>query len=247
MNADIHALSGAYAIDALSDVERAEFEAHLATCAACRDEVDSLREAATLLGETAAAAPPPAVRDAVLAGIAGIRPLPPVAVVSTGPTGPTGGGQVVPLRRRWFTGLVAAAAVVVALSAGAVVWHPWTDGTTQHSLTDQVLAAPDATQARATIGDAQVTLVRSASLGKAVVVTDDLPVLPEDQVYELWLQNPEGEFVPAGLLPRSTSQKFLLLGDAGAATGAGITIEPAGGSQVPTTEPLALFPFDTTA
>jgi len=78
-------------------------------------------------------------------------------------------------------------------------------------------------------------------------VTDDLPVLPEDQVYELWLQNPAGEFVPAGLLPRSTTQKFLLLGDAGDATGAGITIEPAGGSPSPTTEPLALFAFDSTA
>jgi len=243
MNADIHALSGAYAIDALSDAERAGFEAHLATCAACRDEVDSLREAATLLGQTAAVSPPPAVREAVLAGIAGIRPLPPVAAASTSPTGEA---EFIPLRRRWLTGLVAAAAVVLALATGALVWHPWTDGT-QASLADQVLAAADATHARATVDGAEVTLVRSASLGKAVVVTDDLPVLPEDQVYELWLQNPAGEFVPAGLLPRSTTQKFLLLGDAGDATGAGITIEPAGGSPSPTTEPLALFAFDSTA
>jgi len=242
MNADIHALSGAYAIDALSDAERAEFEAHLATCAACRDEVDSLREAATLLGQTAAVSPPPAVREAVLAGIAGIRPLPPVAAASTS----SSEAEVIPLRRRWLTGLVAAAAVVLALATGALVWHPWTDGT-QASLADQVLAAADATHARATVDGAEVTLVRSASLGKAVVVTDDLPVLPEDQVYELWLQNPAGEFVPAGLLPRSTTQKFLLLGDAGDATGAGITIEPAGGSPSPTTEPLALFAFDSTA
>ena len=39
---DIHALSGAYAVDALDDVERAEFERHLASCAACREEVASL-------------------------------------------------------------------------------------------------------------------------------------------------------------------------------------------------------------
>lgn len=246
MSSDIHALSGAYAIDALSDAERAGFEAHLATCAACRDEVDSLREAATLLGETAAVPPSPAVRDAVLARIASIRPLPPVPTVSTAATG-EGEAEVVPLRRRWLTGLVAAAAAVVVLTAGAVVWHPWSDGTTQHSLADQVLAAPDATHARATIGDAEVTLVRSASLGKAVVVSDDLPVLPQDKVYELWLQNPAGEFVPAGLLPPSTSQKFLLLGDARTATAAGITIEPAGGSPAPTTEPLALFPFGSAA
>jgi hypothetical protein len=29
---DIHSLSGAYAVDAVDDVERARFEAHLATC-----------------------------------------------------------------------------------------------------------------------------------------------------------------------------------------------------------------------
>ena len=30
---EIHALSGAYAVDALDDIERAQFERHLATCA----------------------------------------------------------------------------------------------------------------------------------------------------------------------------------------------------------------------
>jgi anti-sigma factor RsiW len=56
MTSDIHALSGAYAIDALDDIERAQFERHLAECAECRAEVDSLREAAGLL------APPPSRR-----------------------------------------------------------------------------------------------------------------------------------------------------------------------------------------
>ena len=39
MSDDIHALSGAYAVDALDDVERARFERHLANCEACRAEV----------------------------------------------------------------------------------------------------------------------------------------------------------------------------------------------------------------
>src|SRR5918997_984458 len=49
---DIHALSGAYAVDALDDVERAGFERHLTGCAACRAEVPSLREAAAALTVT---------------------------------------------------------------------------------------------------------------------------------------------------------------------------------------------------
>ncbi len=36
---------------------------------------------------------------------------------------------------------------------------------------------------------------------------------------------------------------ILLEGDAATATGAGITVEPAGGSTTPTTAPLALFAF----
>ena len=46
---DIHALSGAYAVDALDDLERAQFARHLAQCAECQAEVASLREAAALL------------------------------------------------------------------------------------------------------------------------------------------------------------------------------------------------------
>ena len=38
---DIHALSGAYAVDALDDIERAHFERHLRDCDTCRAEVGS--------------------------------------------------------------------------------------------------------------------------------------------------------------------------------------------------------------
>ena len=48
-SADIHALSGAYAVDAVDDIERAEFERHLATCADCREEVAGFRATAEQL------------------------------------------------------------------------------------------------------------------------------------------------------------------------------------------------------
>lgn len=235
MSAEIHALSGAYAIDALSDTERAAFEAHLATCTACRDEVASLRETGAVLGATASVAPPASVRNAVLAGITGVRPLPPV--VATDPSAP-----VPPLRRHWQTFLVAAAAAVLVIVGGAAIWHPWS-GDTPVSVADQVLDAPDATRFSARIGPGTVTLVRSVSLGKAVVLSDDLALPPDGRAYELWLQSPTGDMTPAGLLPPSTSQKFLLIGDAAAATAAGITVEPASGSPTPTAEPIVLFPF----
>ena len=74
------------------------FEQHLATCADCRAEVDSLREAAAMLPETTLAEPPPGLRERLLADIAKVRPLPPVVE----PTAlPTRRPRRTPTCRRW--------------------------------------------------------------------------------------------------------------------------------------------------
>ena len=39
----VHDLTPAYALDALDEIERLEYEAHLATCEDCRDELASTR------------------------------------------------------------------------------------------------------------------------------------------------------------------------------------------------------------
>ena len=76
-NDDIHGLSGAYAVDAVDDVERARFEAHLDECSQCQGEVESLRVAAGELTLVTSVSPPPSLRAAVLQGISAVRPLPP--------------------------------------------------------------------------------------------------------------------------------------------------------------------------
>ena len=63
MSADIHGLSGAYAVDALDSDERAAFEEHLAQCPECQAEVASLREAATQLATTTETQPPASLRS----------------------------------------------------------------------------------------------------------------------------------------------------------------------------------------
>ena len=47
---DIHALSGAYAVDALDDIERASFERHLAAAPPAVPRSASLREASAAAG-----------------------------------------------------------------------------------------------------------------------------------------------------------------------------------------------------
>lgn len=229
---DSHALSGAYAVDALDDLERAAFERHLADCADCRAEVDGLREAAALLAETTAMPPPPALRDRVLAEVATVRPLPPK------PAQAPAHAAERPRRRAL---LLAAAAAVVALGAGAVVvsQQPWED--TPPSATQAVLDAPDSESSSVDLPDgATATVTHSDSLGQAVIVTHDLSEPPDGMVYQLWLAQPEG-MVSAGLMPEKSDQTTLLEGDAATATAVGITVEPDGGSPQPTSEPIALF------
>ena len=235
---DIHRLSGAYAIDALDDIERARFEQHLATCEDCRTEVASLREAAAMLSETTAAAPPPELRSAVLAGISQVRPLPPLVPVA--PARSTG--------RRWFP-LLVAAVVLAVLSVGATVWQPWAErDDAQLTASEQVLDAPDAQRVSVDLGEAgRATVVRSVALSRAVIVTEDMAPAPSGKVYELWLQDETGTMIPAGLMPEGADHELVLEGDAAHATAAGITIEPAGGSDAPSSEPIALFDFSEAA
>lgn len=231
---DIHALSGAYAVDALDDLERARFERHIAECVECRAEVESLRHTAGLLAETTAAAPPPGLRERVLADIATVRPLPPEVETMTAP------------RRRRLVLLAAAAAVIAAVGVGVGVTQPWSDDSSQTQLTavDRVLRAPDAERYTQTLDGAEATLVRSPSLNKAVLLTRDMAPPPEGKVYELWLDHEGIGMVPAGLMDRGGEQRILLEGDPATATGAGITVEPAGGSEEPTLPPVTLIPFE---
>jgi anti-sigma-K factor RskA len=221
MSIDIHALSGAYAIDALDDLERAQFERHLADCAACRAEVESLREASALLAETVLEAPPAGLRDKVLADIATVRPLPPVVpeVAARRPA------------RRRFPALVAAAAVVTAVGIGVGVVQPWEDETSQApSALESIRAAKDARSWTQDFPDgSSATLWRSESLNRAAVVTEGMAEAPSGKVYELWLQH-DDDMVPAGFMPAGPDNTVPLSGDPGTAQGFGISVEETGGS-----------------
>jgi anti-sigma factor RsiW len=70
---DIHAAVGSYAVDALTPVERAEFEAHLDDCPSCRWEAVEFGETLAQLSSLTAAAPPAALRETVLAMVSGVR------------------------------------------------------------------------------------------------------------------------------------------------------------------------------
>src|ERR1700687_6203939 len=120
---DQHSLSGAYALDALEGgAERDRFIRHLSRCQSCASEVRGFREVSTALAFAAAAEPPPALRDQVLAAAARTRQLPPEIK--------TQGGHARPRRTRswapwvpWISGVVATASIVPAVLFGFAQTH----------------------------------------------------------------------------------------------------------------------------
>ena len=96
---DIHALSGAYAVDALDDIERASSSGTWPAARRAAPRSPACREAAAAAGRDATAdAARRACATAVLADITQVRPLPPVSPAGRGPVAPP---------ERWFPALVA--------------------------------------------------------------------------------------------------------------------------------------------
>ena len=239
---DLHGLTGAYALDALTGLELDQFEHHLHGCPPCENEVRGFRETATSLAVAVAASPPPELRERVLTMASVTRQLPP-EVREVPPA------RLRPARSPWLPRMaaaVAAAGVAAAVALGVV------QSSTQHRL-DQaqaenrsvaaVLAAPDARLAvhRTTAGGV-ATVVASPSRHALVISTSGLPALRGGKVYELWFLS--GQTARrAGLLPAPASGRTAPLLASGLAAGdaVALTVEPAGGTSQPTTKPIVVM------
>jgi anti-sigma-K factor RskA len=269
---DIHTMSGAYALDALEPAEAAAFERHLESCEACRDEVRSFREAVTSLGDDVAAPAPDRLRASVLASIGAVRPLPPIVPpdVTDGPADalvtPSGSvtsspaeprpvdGLAQPVdelavrreaRGRRTTRLLQAVAAVLALVAGATLWH---SASLDRQLTamsaaaadvTSVLTAPDSTTASSPVsGGGRAAVVVSKAQGRAVLVTDGLTPAPAGKTWQIWYIGASGTAAPAGFVPPGEQAAVALVGDPASAAAVGVTLEPSGGSAQPTTKPV---------
>ncbi|MDV6011399.1 anti-sigma factor [Haloechinothrix sp. LS1_15] len=242
MNADIHMLTGAYVLNALSEDEREAFEAHLARCTACAREVHELRETTARLGFAAAESPPASLRSRVLAGVRNTRQLPPDE------------GPIVPLRgRKWplrvATGLAAASiAGLLALGTHSMLLDQELTETRQalerseHAYGEltEVLTAPDADAVHHDAEDAAVTVIVSESRGKLAVIPHGMSEPPGDDIYQVWFI--EGDTpTSAGLL--AEPDRPLVTDADHPADVLGITVEPAGGSDAPTSEPIMVVAY----
>ncbi|MFF3405524.1 anti-sigma factor domain-containing protein [Streptomyces sp. NPDC002742] len=246
---DLHTLTGAYALHALADDERERFERHAADCADCAQEVRELTATAARLGLAVTAVPGPGLKDQVMRRITTVRQESPRTIPLTTPRAPG-------LRRRRPARWALAAALAAAASlGGTAVWQHERaqDAQEQARQTERradqvaaVLAAPDATSRTAPLaGGANGTVVVSESRDQAVFIASRMAKPPSGKVYQLWFDD-AGTMRSAGLMdPGRTTEAVLMDGSVDGASGMGITVEPAGGSAEPTSDPLALLSFPT--
>ena len=231
------------AIGALDGADRELVESHLASCAACRFELQQLRRDAGLLALSAPVQrPPEAARNRFLRAIAAEPRL---------------------LRKsskvRWWSWGALATTAALLVTTGLL----WRNNTrldqalkstedelrkTQAELRSKeqlvsLLTAPDAVQMLLTNAPAtkqpQARVVYHKDTGRLLLLANNLMPLSPDKVYELWLLPEDGSApVPAGLFKPNASGYSTLVNEnlkAGVAPKAfAVTVEPAAGSTTPT-------------
>jgi hypothetical protein len=198
-------------------------------------------------GPVAAAPVAPAV--AAAPGI--VAPGPAAAVAAAPAVAPDRGGSAAErAQRRWFqrpAGILAAAAAAAAIFvggtfAGQALYGDPADEFSENQAASlaEINAAADSQRATAeTVDGQETTLVWSGELGLSAIIVEDLPALGDEQDYQLWYIGDEGPVpepaeskVPAGTMFR------VLDGTMSAGDAVGVTVEPKGGSDKPTTDPI---------
>jgi anti-sigma-K factor RskA len=239
-DAGLHALVGAYAMDAVSEHERARFERHLRGCEQCRDDLRGLREATARLALGAAVPPRPGLREQTVQVAGQIRQVPPFRYTS--------GTWWHRTTQPWLVraALVAVVALVtVAVGLGLHVSTMQDRMSTMQRRDDamaQVLGARDAVTLTASVATGgTATVVMSHRADALVFTAHGLIRLPASRAYELWLMTPAGD-LPVGMLPPARDGMVgpMVVARLAAGDRLGVTVEPTSGSRQPTSAPIVL-------
>lgn len=226
-------LKDAYALGALPEQERRELEEYLAAHPERQAEIDELGNVASLLALSPPEQEPPLeLRRSIMDVVEAEAQRPPART------------------RSWLAGVrellsvknlaLAAAALLVI---GLFSWNMLLQDQVQ-DLQGQVASLQESQETRmvalAGTGAAQQAQVEVILIKdqKAVLTAEDMPSVPKNKTYQIWViegdvPQPSGLFKPDGGTVAAVVEKPLDEDDVIA-----ITIEPDGGSQQPTTDPM---------
>ena len=231
------------AVGALSETERAELDAAIEDRPDLRAELESLRGAAATMADAVSEPPPSGLRARVLDSIATTPQEPPLPSAAPEVT-PEPVAPVVPItaarRHRWARWGAVAAAAAAAVIAVLVV-SPWSGDSTA----DQVAAVVNASDARTIELTGELTglrLVHSSSVGNSVLEGQAIVVPEGTDVYELWrIAGSTPEAVVREFRPNDDGTVSVLMTGVDPSDDVfAVTVEPEGGSDQPTSQPVAM-------
>lgn len=220
--------AAAYVLGALEPEELEAFRAHLASCAACREEVATLQPVAEALPASAPRLTAPA--DLRRRVIEAARAEPKDAEQGTAERDqpPLRAARA---RRRWRRVPSPAAAIAGALAAALVAVGLVELASSGSSGTRVIQASVRGT------GTAELRV----TAGRGELVVSHFPSPPSGHIYQVWLERGHGAPSPTSTLfsvTNSGSGEVGLVGDLRGVSEVLVTAEPAGGTLVPTTAPI---------
>jgi anti-sigma factor RsiW len=228
----------AFLLGALANVERREFEAHLATCAHCREDVADLRLVADALPlAVPPVAPSPQLRDRLLQTVRAEADV--LSAAGPGADRPASARRrrrFVPAFSRPLAFAGAAAALAVGIAAGFGIGSSTNDERTRTVV--QVRTVQARVDAGAAPRGTAVIVLRD---GVATLRVRGLPAPPSGKVYEVWLLR-RGAAAPSptdalfSVSHRGSGR--IALPSVRGVEAVLVTAEPDGGSSAPTSQPF---------
>jgi anti-sigma-K factor RskA len=259
-------LAELYALDAISEAERAAIDRYISAApdAERTSFLERVRQARETLATsfTAEAEPPADLFARIVSQLPSVTQLPadgPTEVIAAPAATATPAAQ--PLAealdelaaarvrreerrrpagaRRWLTAVAAAAVIALGgVGVGAYI-------TDQNDPLNQVVRADDVREASVPVAaGGTATVLISSSKDAVVVKMNGVPAPPAGKVYQMWLIPKDGSApVSQGLMDEAALSKPAVVKGIASAAALGITVEPVGGSAIPTFPTVATAPL----
>ena len=237
-HAEMDELYELYVLGALEPEPALEIEAHLHDdCIYCSERVrEALQTTSALSALAEPVKPPNALRHRVLSSVAPAKQS-----------------------RTWAFGLAGLSAACIALAAFSL----WSSGEMQKTREQLTAMRGERDELRSAIQLLTRSDTRAVQFGQTenaphgsvlvsrtgglVFVGSQLPVLPGDRTFELWLIPAKGAPQPAGLFRPNPSGESVHISsvpvDASNTAAVAVSIEPPQGSTAPTTKPILIVPL----